>query len=474
MTTRDLFRAIGLVDDDLILDADVPPRPRVWRRVLPAAACLTVVLAGVAVWRAGVARPPVAAGNASRTETAQTAPQDEGAAAPVPGTDGSTAGPAAPQQNGGETDILNGPNDPAGQDQAKTDSMLGDITPAAGNGSGPSLAVSAAELLGDTPDPDPDAWPETLPVYRNALAGGELDEAGMRDTLRAVLQALGRDPALAEDAALVFNWSQDQIDNAGQIAAALYSDFGAGSMLEFLGGMAQLELTLDDGSVLTVQNSRTVSLGAAGTAPLRAMTTDDPAANTALPQALDGFDTLLREMTADDLSANADLLQALGGFDALRITTIHNWTDGRAQTDAVLTRSGAPGTLTGLQVAQDGRLAAWTLSGAASAEQIAELPVLSPDEAETLLQRGSYLGAGYEGGDPAQGTVADVRLVYLDGAALYYVPVWQFTVDFGTPDPDLYSTADPDTGEALHTYFTYSVPAVSLDALADAVQAATD
>lgn len=451
MTTRDLFRAIGLVDDDLILDADATPRPRVWRRVLPAAACLAVVLAGVAVWRAGVARPPVAAGNASRTETAQTAPQDEGAAAPVPGTDGSTAGPAAPQQNGGETDILNGPNDPAGQDQAKTDSMLGDITPAAGNGngSGPSLAVSAAELLGDTPDPDPDAWPETLPVYRNALAGGELDEAGMRDTLRAVLQALGRDPALAEDAALVFNWSQDQIDNAGQIAADLYSDFGAGSMLEFLGGMAQLELTLDDGSVLTVQNSRAVSLTAAGTAPQRAMTTDD-------------------------LSANAALLQALGGFDTLRITTIHNWTDGRAQTDAVLTRSGAPGTLTGLQVGQDGRLAAWTLSGAASAEQIAELPVLSPDEAETLLQRGSYLGAGYEGGDPAQGTVADVRLVYLDGAALYYVPVWQFTVDFGTPDPDLYSTADPDTGEALHTYFTYSVPAVSLDALADAVQAATD
>lgn len=454
MTTRDLFRAIGLVDDDLILDADALPRPRVWRRVLPAAACLAVVLAGVAVWRAGVARPPVAAGNASRTETAQTAPQDEGAAAPAPGTDGSTAAPAAPQQNGGETDILNGPNAPAGQDaagqdQAKTDSMLGDITPAAGNGSGPSLAVSAAELLGDTPDPDPDAWPETLPVYRNALAGGELDEAGMRDTLRAVLQALGRDPALAEDAALVFNWSQDQIDNAGQIAAALYSDFRAGSMLEFLGGMAQLELTLDDGSVLTVQNSRTVSLGAAGTAALRAM-------------------------TADDLSANADLLQALGGFDTLRITTIHNWTDGRAQTADALTRSGAPGTLTGLLVSQDGRLAAWRLSGAASAEQIAELPVLSPDEAETLLQRGSYLGAGYEGGDPAQGTVADVRLVYLDGAALYYVPVWQFTVDFGTPDPYLYSTADPDTGEALHTYFTYSVPAVSLDALADAVQAATD
>lgn len=449
MTTRDLFRAIGLVDDDLILDADAPPRPRVWRRVLPAAACLAVVLAGAAVWRAGVARPTVsgvsAAAQSSEPEGGDAAAQSDGEKA---------AGSAAPNAESGEAlDILNGPNaaaqDADGQTREKTDTTLGDITPASGNGGGPSLAVSAAELLGDTPDPDPAAWPETLPVYRNALAGGELDEAGMRDTLRAVLQALGRDPALAEDAALVFNWSQDQIDHAGQIAAGLYSDFGAGSMLEFLGGMAQLELTLDDGSVLTVQNSRAVSLTAAGTAPLRAM-------------------------TADDLAANADLLQALGGFDTLRLTAAHNWSDGAALPDQRLTRAGAPGTLTGLQVAQDGRLTAWTLSGAAAAEQIAELPVLSPDEAETLLQNGSYLGAGYEGGDPAQGTVADARLVYLDGAALYYVPVWQFTVDFGVADPDLYPTADPDTGEALHAYFTYSVPAVELDALANAIQAAGD
>ena len=124
------------------------------------------------------------------------------------------------------------------------------ITPAAGNGGGPSLAISAGELLGTTADPAPTAWPDTLPVYRNRLADGGLDESGMQDTLRGVLQAMGKDPELAGDAALVYNWSQDQIDQADQIAADLLAKFGAGSMLEFWGGMAQLELTLEDGTKL--------------------------------------------------------------------------------------------------------------------------------------------------------------------------------------------------------------------------------
>ena len=80
----------------------------------------------------------------------------------------------------------------------------------------------------------------------------------MRDTLRQVLQAMGRDPDLVDDAVLVYNWSQDQIDQADQIAADLQQQFGSASVLEFWGGMAQLELALDDGSSLTVQNSRKV------------------------------------------------------------------------------------------------------------------------------------------------------------------------------------------------------------------------
>ena len=62
MTARELFEAIGQVDDDLILAADAPvhrrPAVRVWvRRALPAPACPCVMrLGGVAPGRRGRVR----------------------------------------------------------------------------------------------------------------------------------------------------------------------------------------------------------------------------------------------------------------------------------------------------------------------------------------------------------------------------------------------------------------------------------
>ncbi|MGN0983642.1 MAG: hypothetical protein ACI4OI_02270 [Gemmiger sp.] len=50
MTARELFDAIGLVADDLILAADAPPvrrKPALWRQALPLAACFCVIV-GVA------------------------------------------------------------------------------------------------------------------------------------------------------------------------------------------------------------------------------------------------------------------------------------------------------------------------------------------------------------------------------------------------------------------------------------------
>ena len=351
-----------------------------------------------------------------------------------------------PGRRAGAAEIAESENSAANRTREETSPVLDAITPSEANGGGPSLAISAEELLGDTANPEPMDLPETLPVYRNPLADGGLDESGMRDTLRQVLQAMDRDPDLADDAVLVYNWSQDQIDQADQIAADLQQQFGSASVLEFWGGMAQLELALDDGSSLTVQNSRKVYLSAAE-------------------------NTSLRAMTGNDLTANASLLQGLGGFDTLRSPVSHSWSDGSALNDGpVLTRSGAPGSMTGLQTGQDGSLAAWTLSAAASATPVAELPIISLAEAENLLQNGGYLGVGYEEKEPAQGTIVDARLGYLSGKALYYVPVWQFTVDMGQPDAQ-YPAADPDTGETLHAYFTYYVPAIDLDMLADIIAA---
>lgn len=444
MTARELFEAIGLVDEDLVADADAPVRRRwtprlVLRRALPLAACLCLAVGAVMAWRAAPGGG-LTAGDAATPQLAAAEDAPETYQAPADGgTNEETAGTAAPE-------IADSKNSAADHAREETSLVWDAITPAQANGGGASLATGAEELLGDTADPAPTDWPETLPVYRDPLADGGLDESAMRDTLRQVLQAMGRDPHLADDAVLVYNWSQDQIDQADQIAADLQQQFGSASALEFWGGMAQLELTLDDGSSLTVRNSRMVYLSAAENASLRAM-------------------------TGDDLAANASLLQALGGFDTLRSPVSHSWADGSALNDGpVLTRSDAPGNMTGLQVKQNGSLANWTLSAAASATPVAELPILSLGEAEDLLQNGGYLGVGYEEKEPAQGTIVDARLGYLSGNALYYVPVWQFTVDMGQTDAQ-YPAADPDTGETLHAYFTYCVPAVDLDTLADLIAA---
>lgn len=58
MTERELFEAIGHVDDDLILAADAPAKKRrkppvYWRNVVSVAACACVFLGGVAVWQSG-------------------------------------------------------------------------------------------------------------------------------------------------------------------------------------------------------------------------------------------------------------------------------------------------------------------------------------------------------------------------------------------------------------------------------------
>ena len=79
MTERELFEAIGHVDDDLILAADAPVKKRRrvvhlhWQQVVSVAACACIVLGGAAVWRSGTLRMLDAA-------APQAADADEGAA----------------------------------------------------------------------------------------------------------------------------------------------------------------------------------------------------------------------------------------------------------------------------------------------------------------------------------------------------------------------------------------------------------
>ena len=80
MTERELFEAIGHVDDDLILAADTPVKKRRrvvhlhWQQVVSVAACACIVLGGAAVWRSGTLHKSSIAGEAAMAADVPEAP----------------------------------------------------------------------------------------------------------------------------------------------------------------------------------------------------------------------------------------------------------------------------------------------------------------------------------------------------------------------------------------------------------------
>ena len=98
MTERELFEAIGHVDDDLILAADVPVKKRRrvvrlhWQQVVSVAACACIFLGGAAVWRSGALHKSSIA-----SEAAMAADVPEAAAETAPAPDMPMLDAAAPQ-----------------------------------------------------------------------------------------------------------------------------------------------------------------------------------------------------------------------------------------------------------------------------------------------------------------------------------------------------------------------------------------
>ena len=104
MTERELFEAIGHLDDDLILAADAPVKKRrrppvYWRSFAAAAACACIFLGGITVWQRSAIphdavmlsasrlrlrqprQPPMRRWPTRRPQTAGDAEANEGAAA---------------------------------------------------------------------------------------------------------------------------------------------------------------------------------------------------------------------------------------------------------------------------------------------------------------------------------------------------------------------------------------------------------
>ena len=445
VNARDLFEAIGMVDEDLVEEADGPVRRPAWTprrvmgRVLPAAACLCIVGAAVLSFGRGMFSAKSSGGAMLQNEMAGGAAD----AAPETAPDTAQAPAFYDTQDAAAEKSTDGTGIPT--------ELAEKITPTSGAGSGTALmAYDYTEIA--RVDPLDGEQPKALAVYRGTLAGRCLNTDAMTDTMRSALTALGYDAALADSAQLTTGYDEESTQDPQAVAQSLYEKFGIGSELDYWSGIAQMEVDLPDGGSLSVNNELTLTV---------TLTGDETGALTDA-QAAEEADTILK--------ANAGLLDALGGYDAVGLTGTDCAYDGtRNEPQAFFYRTGdtASQTLAGYDLGRvtftadaQGNLLSLTLPGTALAENVGEYGLISREEAAALLADGSYLNAQYDEAAPAATDIerAESYLCYTGGRALYYVPMWCFVIDEGERE---------NTADGLHSYRPYYVPAVSLDTLGE-------
>lgn len=443
VNARDLFEAIGMVDEDLVEEADGPVRSPAWTprrvmgRVLPVAACLCIVGAAVLSFGRGMFSAKSSGGAMLQNEMAGGAAD----AAPETAPDTAQAPAFYDTQDAASEKRTDGTGIPT--------ELAEKITPTSGAGSGTALmAYDYTEIA--RVDPLDGEQPEALAVYRGTLAGRCLNTDGMTERLTDALTALGYDASLADSARLTTGYDEESTQDPEAVARSLYEKFGIGSELDYWSGIAWMEVDLPDGGSLSVNNELTLDITLTG----------DETGTLTDAQAAEEADTILK--------ANAGLLDALGGYDAMGLTGGDYSYDGtRQQFWAVLYRTGETPSeqLAGYDLAQasfsadgTGKLLSLTIPGAALAESVGEYPLISREEAAALLAGGSYLNAEYDEAAPAAADIeqAESYLCYVSGRALYYVPMWCFVIDEGERE---------NTADGLHSYRPYYVPAVSLDTL---------
>lgn len=443
VNARDLFEAIGMVDEDLVEEADGPVRRPAWTprrvmgRVLPVAACLCIVGAAVLSFGRGMFSAKSSAGAMLQNEMAGGAAD----AAPETAPDTAQAPAFYDTQDAASEKRTDGTGIPT--------ELAEKITPTSGAGSGTALmAYDYTEIA--RVDPLDGEQPEALAVYRGTLAGRCLNTDGMTERLTDALTALGYDASLADSAQLTTGYDEESTQDPETVARSLYEKFGIGSELDYWSGIAQMEVDLPDGGSLSVNNELTLDI---------TLTGDESGALTD-EQAAEQADTILK--------ANAGLLDALGGYDAVGLTGGDYSYDGSSrQFWAVLYRTGDTPSeqLAGYDLGRatftadaEGNLLSLTLPGAALAENVGEYGLISREEAAALLADGSYLNAEYDESAPAAADIeqAESYLCYTGGRALYYVPMWCFVIDEGERD---------NTADGLHSYRAYYVPAIQTDTL---------
>ena len=441
MTARELFEAIGQVDDDLILDADAPvrrrPAVRVWvRRALPAAACLCVMLlGGVALGRSGLFR----AGSSAPAESSAAVTYEA-----APDTAGATYGEKSLSAQA-DTGAGAGATRYTEQDAAR---ILG----SGDGGSAALLAHSRSELyfsdglLGE----DDTALPTALPVYRCTV--DSLREDAMMRQMERVLGALGLDPALAQSAVLGSTYAGG-LDALEDIAAQLSEDDAILNV--FWSGAAQLTLEVPagerwpEGLRIQVSNDGYATVLAGSSGEVRTFASgeeEQQAADAIRDQYGDVLTALLGEGYTDQTDGGD--LNIYGEASPLFVRF-----------------AASPWQYVTVSLQEDGTLSALHLTDR-PVEEAGRYSILSRSEAEERLAAGDFLpnGSDVTGAQAAAlavdpETLACVRLVYPNGRAAWLVPCWEFVVDTGA------APLGEDCDQTLHQYESFCVPAVDLAAV---------
>ena len=460
MSSRDLFRAIGQIDDDLIESANNPPVkhtiPLQFRHFVPAAACFCLVLLGAAM----VSQDRFA-GVSQAAETAdlnESAPAYEESNSPETFSAFSMEGNEPDADAGSVADApLSSSLKSAMQDssplQALSDILLG----SGASGSSSLLAHSADELyfgesliLGSSADV---VLPASLPVYRNSLLDAADNTDAMKARLRTVLDALGLDTTLADTA----TFSRDSADTISKTVSGIKESAeqngwdADSSVLNYLSGAAQLQLNIPErdwpgGLTITVSNDLCTSVVCNSSAEVKTF--------AALAEE--------RVIAADLQEKYGSLFTSLLGGEYTDVTdggdsTIYG------QPSSLFVKFAADSFHYLLvSVDTDGNLLSLHETDR-TVEPLGEYTSVSRAEADKRLANGEFLTDSYtaEAVDPAAEPecLANLRLTYVQGSAAYYLPMWEYTIDEG---PAALGDGD-DVDQTLHTFSAYYVPAVELD-----------
>lgn len=436
MNARDLFQAIGEIDDDLILAADeLPARPRRnWRpvvaRAVPVAACVCLI-AGAVLW------------------------QMQGRA-PGSGAVPETAAAAAPEEAARSQEAAGG-----GSAQAKAYNSA----PAIYNESGTTLSAFPAELadLLDTgsdvytmslspaiPDRTKDSdWtlPETVPVYASMASARTIDTGGMRSRMETMLQALGLDPALA-DGAVYTGLTQEEAEAQADTLREQGGSKGDELRLWADAGLLTLDVapceTWPQGLHLTADCEGTVCAEVPGREAM------------VLTLPLYAYENI------DIVRSSMPEIAALAGKDPIGqeyFGTDYNWHVRFYDADDTSTRGIEAGDLSSVEIEldEDGNLCKVIWRSPDLSAPVGEYTAITREEADALLAQNLFLtDVGTLDGNSVLEYLDSVRLVYANHrAGAWYLPYWSYIADEGTDEADPF----------LHVYREYLVPAVSLQDL---------